>query len=281
MTPSGAFHAPSALRRALPLALLVSCIFPACADSQDQPHGKPAVLLDCYYNNEWRPDPSGHPVRFHYVWSDTTNSGFSILGGILSGSGLVIDTLSRAPERDALSRAAIYLIVDPDTPLETRAPNYIEPADVAVITRWVRDGGVLVLMGNDSGNAEFTHLNALASGFGIVFNEVSRNRVRGGDYGTGTFASFPDHPLFAGVRRIFIKEMSTLRLREPAIPVFSEGGDVIMALSRYGKGAVFAVGDPWFYNEYMDERRLPPGYDNGKAASNLFLWLLKIAGRGR
>jgi unsaturated rhamnogalacturonyl hydrolase len=51
-----------------------------------------------------------------------------------------------------------------------------------------------------------------------------------------------------------------------------------MAFSKYGKGAVFAVGDPWFYNEYMDERRLPPGYDNPKAAGNLFRWLLGIAG---
>ena len=240
----------------------------------------PSVLLDCYYNNEWKTDASGNPVRFHYVWSDTANSGFSMLGDILTRSGATIDTLCRAPSRAVLRRASIYLIVDPDTPLETRAPNYIQPADVTLIAKWVREGGMLVLMGNDRGNAEFVHLNTLAAVFGITFNEDSRNRVVGRDFAAGTFDRFPVHPIFAGVRRIFIKEMSTLRVKKPAEAVFSEGGDVILAFSKYGKGAVFAVGDPWFYNEYMDERRLPPGYDNTKAAGNLFRWLLDIAGRG-
>jgi unsaturated rhamnogalacturonyl hydrolase len=44
-----------------------------------------------------------------------------------------------------------------------------------------------------------------------------------------------------------------------------------------GKGLVFAVGDPWLYNEYMDTRRLPPGYDNAIAGENLFRWLLDQA----
>jgi unsaturated rhamnogalacturonyl hydrolase len=42
---------------------------------------------------------------------------------------------------------------------------------------------------------------------------------------------------------------------------------------------VVAVGDPWFYNEYMDERRLPQGYDNRRTAENLFGWLLSLARR--
>ena len=49
---------------------------------------------------------------------------------------------------------------------------------------------------------------------------------------------------------------------------------MIIAFSRFGKGRVFAVGDPWFYNEYMDERRLPAGYGNTRTAENLFRWLL-------
>ncbi len=240
----------------------------------------PTVLLDCYFNNEWKNDASGRPVRFHYVWSDTANSGFSMLGSIITRSGALIDTLCRAPARESLKRASIYLIVDPDTPLETRAPNYIGPSDITVITDWVREGGVLVLMGNDRGNAEFVHLNELSKVFGVTFNEDSRNRVVGGDFAAGTFDRFPVHPLFAGVRRIFIKELSTLRVSDGAVPLFSDGGDVIMAFSKYGKGAVFAVGDPWFYNEYMDERRLPPGYDNPAAAANLFRWLLDIARGG-
>jgi len=47
-----------------------------------------------------------------------------------------------------------------------------------------------------------------------------------------------------------------------------------MASSQYGKGFVFAVGDPWLYNEYIDNRKLPEGFENKKAAENLFEWLL-------
>ena len=280
MTRSAVMRVLTCLPHIMLAALLIFPLPVSALRAQPPAARTPTVLLDCYYNNEWKTDGAGNPVRFHYVWSDTANSGFSILGGIITRSGVLIDTLCRAPSREALERASIYLIVDPDTPLETKAPNYIQPADITLIAEWVREGGVLVLMGNDRGNAEFVHLNTLASVFGITFNEDSRNRVVGPDFAAGTFDRFPVHPLFAGVRRIFIKELSTLRVRTPAAPLFSDGGDVIMAFSKYGRGGVFAVGDPWFYNEYMDGRRLPAGYDNPKAAENLFRWLLEIAGGG-
>ena len=50
-----------------------------------------------------------------------------------------------------------------------------------------------------------------------------------------------------------------------------------MATSKYGKGFVFAVGDPWFYNEYIDHRKLPASFDNKLAAENLFRFLLNKA----
>jgi unsaturated rhamnogalacturonyl hydrolase len=37
---------------------------------------------------------------------------------------------------------------------------------------------------------------------------------------------------------------------------------------------VFAVGDPWLYNEYLDGRKLPAEYPNYKAATDLVKWLL-------
>jgi unsaturated rhamnogalacturonyl hydrolase len=48
-----------------------------------------------------------------------------------------------------------------------------------------------------------------------------------------------------------------------------------MASAKLGKGMVFAVGDPWLYNEYMNTRRLPDEYENAKAGKNLFQWLLR------
>ncbi len=233
------------------------------------------VLLDNFYNNEWKKDSTGRQLRYHYLWHDSANSGFSMLAKIITNAGADIDTLCQQPTSGQLQRASMYIIVDPDTRHETENPNYIDTNAADVITEWVKSGGVLVLLGNDKGNAEFEHFNLLAERFGIHFNGDSRNRVMGKELATGTFDKFPDHPLFAAVRRIYVKELSTLRIQKPATSVFDEGNDVIMAFSKVGKGAVFAVGDPWFYNEYMGTWRLPEGYDNAKAADNLFRWLLQ------
>jgi unsaturated rhamnogalacturonyl hydrolase len=37
---------------------------------------------------------------------------------------------------------------------------------------------------------------------------------------------------------------------------------------------VFAVGDPWFYNEYIDGRKIPPYFENYKAAEDLVKWII-------
>jgi unsaturated rhamnogalacturonyl hydrolase len=232
------------------------------------------VLLDCHFNNEWKKNAAGVLVRYHYVWDDTADSGFSQLAAIIRGAGIVVDTLCQAPTTTALQLAQVYIIVDPDTPEESENPHYIDQQTADIVTEWVRQGGVLVLLGNDKGKAEFEHLNGLAERFGIHFIENSRNRVTGRQFEIGTFDTFPDHPLFKGVNKIFIKELSTLQIEKPATAVLTEGGDVIMAFSPFGNGCVFAVGDPWYYNEYMDQCRLPAGYDNAKAAENLFRWLL-------
>jgi unsaturated rhamnogalacturonyl hydrolase len=47
-----------------------------------------------------------------------------------------------------------------------------------------------------------------------------------------------------------------------------------MAEAKVGKGYVFAVGDPWIYNEYMDHDKLPVSFDNHQAAVNLTKLLL-------
>ncbi len=53
-----------------------------------------------------------------------------------------------------------------------------------------------------------------------------------------------------------------------------------MAVSKFGRGTVFVVGDPWLYNEYVDGRKLPAEFDNYKAANDLAQWLLQqVPGR--
>jgi lysophospholipase L1-like esterase len=235
------------------------------------------VVLDYYYNNEWRKNAQGKLVRYHYVWEDTTNSGYSDLGFRIARCGAVIDSLCQAPTVGNLSRASVYIIVDPDTPQESEHPNYVDQQAIDAIEQWVRGGGVLVLLENDKGNSEFTHFNKLASRFGITFNEDSRNRVVGTAYDTGKFDRFPDHPIFKGVRQIYMKEISTMKLEDPARAILTDNNDVIIASANVGRGLVFAVGDPWIYNEYITHRKLPLEYENFKAAENLIAWLLTEA----
>ena len=235
------------------------------------------VLLDYYYNNEWKKDPKGKLTRYHYVWEDTANSGFSMLSALIAESGASIDSLCQPPTAEVLQRASMYIMVDPDTPAETELPHYVTQPAISAIVDWVRGGGVLVLMENDKGNAEFEHFNKIASQFGITFNENSLHRVVGTDYDTGKFDSFPEHPIFKGVRQIYMKEISTLKIERPAEAILTEHGEVIIAHARVGKGAVLAVGDPWLYNEYITHRKLPEAFENDKAARNLFWWLLEQA----
>ena len=72
---------------------------------------------------------------------------------------------------------------------------------------------------------------------------------------------------------MYIKDICTLKLSRKAKSAFTDKGEVIMATAKLGKGTVFAVGDPWFYNEYCNGR-LTPGFDNDKAAQDLAGWLL-------
>jgi unsaturated rhamnogalacturonyl hydrolase len=244
------------------------------AARQPTGNGK-TVMLDSYFNNETKKDMSGEIISWHYKWDELPNSGFSLWGNVFRAFGVKTDTLYSAPSPSNLKSANIYIIVDPDTETETPKPNYVSPNDVKVISDWVKAGGVLVLMGNDFGNAEFDHFNELARAFGIEFNKDSRNKVPGNDYSMGRLVVQPPHPIFKTARNLYLKEISTLQIKPPARPVFVDKGDNIMAVAKFGKGTVFAVGDPWLYNEYTDGRKLPVEYDNFKAANDLALWLIQ------
>lgn len=233
------------------------------------------VLLDYYYNNEWHRDSSGRLVRYHYTWEDRANTGFSRLGEVFRQYGAKTDSLAVAPTAENLKRGSVYIIVDPDDEREVPHPNYPGAAAIAAIENWVKEGGVLVLMSNDSANAEFAHFNVLAGRFGIQFNYDDYHKVTGDRYAMGVFDLGRKGPIFRTTGKVFIKDLSTLTVRPPARAYFTDSGHVIMAVARVGRGTVFAVGDPWFYNEYLDGRKLPPELENYNAARDLALWLLR------
>lgn len=225
---------------------------------------QPVVGLDNWFNHET--NKAGK--SFHYLWTDTEFSGYSRWGEIFTSRGAKLSTLGK-PLASVLAKVDIYIIVDPDTTSENPSPNYIMPDDIKAIKEWVNKGGVLAILANDAPNCEFTHLNQLASKFGMTFNHVTLHPVPGDDFEMGASKNLPDHPLFRGVRKIYIKEVSDINLSGTAKPILKENGKVLIAENRIGKGYVFAIGDPWIYNEYIDHDRLPDSFDNRKAAENL------------
>ena len=233
------------------------------------------VLLDHFYNNEWKKDANGTTVNWHYTWDDKSNGGFAMLGDMFNRYGVKTKSLAAFPTAQALKQAGIYIIVDPDTEKESEKPNYISAKEIATIGEWVKAGGVLVLMGNDTGNAEFKNFNNLSTTFGIQFNEDSRNRVQGSQFEQGSVITPGEHSIFGSSKKLYIKEYSSLQVKSPAVAVLKKGDDNVMAVAKYGKGTVFAIGDPWIYNEYLDGRKLPADFENYKAAEAWINWLIK------
>ncbi|HYM94774.1 MAG TPA: glycoside hydrolase family 88 protein, partial [Chitinophagaceae bacterium] len=146
------------------------------------------VLLDNYFNHELKQDVTGREISNHYVWDEMDNGGYSMFGFVFNKYGVDTRTLTSAPGADNLKGADIYIIVDPDTDKETKFPNYVQQKDIEAISNWVKNGGVLFLLSNDAGNAEFLHFNKLAEKFGIHFNEDSKNHVEGNKFKQGAIS---------------------------------------------------------------------------------------------
>lgn len=242
------------MRRSAFLFLLAATV----AESQSLSH--PVVLLDGYHNNETK-------TPLHYRWEGTDNGGFSELGGLLKSLGAELRTATNPIEGNTLAGVGCLIIADPDTPKEADAPNYISEREVDAIVDWVNHGGRLVLLGNDKGNAEFVHFNRLASRFGIEFVEETIPKVSG----KGILEVQGHGTIFDGAPRFYAVELAPLRLlRTTGLDVLLTYQETpVMALAHQGRGLVFALGDPWIYNEYINRD------DNKEIARKLFLMLLR------
>jgi unsaturated rhamnogalacturonyl hydrolase len=236
------------------------------------------VMMDNYFNRETKEDAFGKKIVFHYKWWERDNGGFSFMSHIFNKYGATTKLLDEAPTAVNLKHASVYFLIDPDWPKENKTPNYIEQQHIDALYNYVKNGGVLVMMANDSNNVEFKNYNKLAERFSIHWNENMRHDVIDNKFEQGAI-DLPDRTEVFGPRgiRVFIKQLCTQTIKSPATSVYSENGEVIMSMAKVGKGTVFAVGDPWFYNEYVDGRKLPAEYTNYKAAEELVQWLLDKA----
>jgi unsaturated rhamnogalacturonyl hydrolase len=216
------------------------------------------VALDGYHNNESKmPD--------HYQWDGARSGGFSEVAKLLRELGAELRTLRQPAGAETLKGVEMLIVVDPDTTTETENPKYIEAEEGAAIVKWVSQGGRLVLLGNDKGNAEFAHLNQLASRFGIEFLETTYPKVQG----KGILIASGSHPIFENGLQVYMVEVAPLKITGGADVILADKGTDIMALAHSGKGLVFALGDPWIYNEYIGHK------DNRRIATNLFRSLMK------
>lgn len=257
-----------------PVLFTLLCTGAGYAQSAPQLSGKPLVLLDSYFNNEIKNDANDIPQSWHYKWEENSGVGFSLFAGVLKDKGFRTETLRAAPTQAALKQASVYIIVDPDIEKENPNPSFVSEQDISAITSWLKSGGVLLLMANDTGNAELEHFNRLAGQFGIQFNTNSKGRVVKNQFEMGRIDVDPGNPFFKTARQLFIKEYSTLTLSGAATSILKDkDGDQVIAIAKYGKGAVFAIGDPWLYNEYVDGKKLPIAFDNLNAARDLADWI--------
>ncbi len=238
---------------------------------------KPKVVLDNFFNNEKRENKETKALEsWHYTWNDTTNGGFSILGELFRKQGAEINTLTTAPSKSDLKNANIYIIVDPDIDKEAYGgkANLMDAKSIKNIENWVKKGGVLVLLSNDKGNSEFEHFNKLAEKFGIHFNDDSINRLKGREFEKGAVYVRPGNEVFSELK-LYMKEVSTISVKSPAKPLLHAENQVIGAIAKVGKGTVFALDDPWCYNEYIDGKKLTEDFSNYEGTEEWVKWLLK------
>lgn len=234
------------------------------------------VTLDHYFNSESKPSVDGQSLPFHYLWSDTEMTGFSILGASFKNNGAKeLNVLFQKPTAETLAPSDVYIIVDPDHLKDNPKPNYMNPEDANAIAAWVKRGGVLLLLANDKANADLAHFNILAEKFGFRFNnDLILHVVDDAHFEDGAI-NISNNRIFKTSKKIFLKDASSISIDHTAKAILkTTKGEVAMVISQYGKGTVLAIGDPWLYNEYTNGR-LPQSFENDKAAYDLSSFMLK------
>lgn len=251
-------------------AIFILVLTGACFTANAQ-----TVTLDYYFNHEVHNNKAGVAQRFHYMWDDSTINGYAIFGEAFKKNGGQLKSLDVAPDLKNLKGSAIYIIVDPDTKKENPDPKYIEAEPINAIVKWVKAGGVLLMMANDSANVELPHFNNLAAKFGMHFNNDLQNHVVNDHFEDGVITT-TGNPVFKTARKIYMKDVCSIGLTGTAAAVLkNKNGAVVIASAKVGKGIVVAVGDPWLYNEYVNGR-LPLGFENDKAANDFSSWLISL-----
>jgi len=199
---------------------------------------------------------------------------------------------NREPLTDTtLAGVNVVLIANPsDQAVGSRpAPHHFSEADIAVLTRYVHDGGGLILLGNqENHNLEVEHTNELLAGFGLrftnVYTDIKKLEVPG------------DTPVIGGLNWAYYTgnrvELDTMHPARPRALVMNDLGQKLLSGSRDQPGALLAVAEPgqgrvvavteagWITNDVLGDKGISgvviPNHDNWEIFRRLALWAAGI-----
>ncbi len=233
------------------------------------------VVVDGWFNSQVRTDAFGQQAEFHYKWNTWDNPGYSSFSHLFHEFGAQTTEHDAEPTLANLKGADVYVIASPDNLDKNPNAHFANAEDAAQLAEWVKTGGVLVIMENDTSFADLDHFNVIGDKFGIHFNSVLRKHVIGTNWEQGRIDIDGKGPIFHHPHTIYVKDVCTITVTKPARDVLDEGDDIFMATAKYGKGTVIAMTDPWLYNEYTGVRKLPDLYDNYAAGKEFVRWILQ------
>lgn len=188
----------------------------------------------------------------------------------------------------SLRDVAVVLIVNPSDQAvgANPRPPHCSADDVMELTRFVRNGGGLIVMGNqENHNLEISDFNALLAAFGMRFENLYTDAkkivlppttpVIGGlrwAYYTGNVVRLqPEHP--ARPRALVTNDLS----QKPEKGVRNQSG-VLMAAAEPGKGRVVVVTDSgWISNDALSGKGIGDvaikEHDNWEIFRRLVRWI--------
>jgi hypothetical protein len=216
---------------------------------------KPMIALDCYHNTE---------TPLHYTWQKVNLGGYSQFAQILLGLGADTSTIATPLDSATLAPVTMLIIANPCDSAMVKSPHLIAAAEIDAVDKWVQRGGKLMCFANNTGHVEFVHYNQLVARFGITFNDTTQP-------GGSNFGPVPQNAVFSACTTFYIVDMCNLSISSPATSIFTFQGGVLMATAVKGKGVVFAMGDPWVYDEHIAAK------NNVKGVTQVVNWLLGTA----
>jgi len=170
----------------------------------------------------------------HGVQGDYEPSGvFRNLVQHLDVNGFSVDTTSRGFLTDDPAPYDVMVVCG----VSNKDRAYTS-AEVARIERFVRDGGGLLIMGDNPDTANWT-IQPVASAFGVTL-EVSHISP----YDTYT-SDLATHPIFSGISEIYMRSAGEISAITPSFEVaWQEGtGMALVAAGTYGDGRIVTMGD--------------------------------------